>query len=70
MLEEEVPVEALLGLLTGGAWVEGISVSLGGSIAGGRLSTVLASFTGTIASGAFRLAGVGRTAGALTGALV
>ena len=63
VLEEEVPVEAFLGLLIGRVWVEGVSVCLGSSVMGGRLSTVLASFTGTMTSGAFRLAGVGRTAG-------
>ena len=64
LLEEEVPAEALFGLLIGGVWVEGISVC-GRSITGGCLSTVLASFTGTMVSGAFRFAGVGRTAGGL-----
>ena len=68
VLEEEVPVEAFLGLLIGRAWVEGVSTCLKGSATGGRLSIVLASFTGTKTSGAFRLAGVGRTAGALSGA--
>lgn len=64
LLEEEVPAEALLGLLIGRVWVEGISLC-GRSVTGGRLSTVLASFTGTMTSGAFRFAGVGRTAGGL-----
>ena len=59
VLEEEVPVEAFLGLLTGGPWVEGVSVCLGGSTTGGRLSTVVASFTGIMGSGAFRLGGAG-----------
>lgn len=59
VLEEEVPVEALLELLTGRAWVEGGSVCLGGSTTGGFLSTVLGSFTGTTKSGAFRAGGAG-----------
>ena len=59
VLEEEVPVEGFLGLLTGRVWVEGVSVCLTGSGAGGCLSTVVASFTGTKTSGAFVLAGVG-----------
>ena len=59
VLEEVVPVEGFLGLLIGREWVEGVSVCMTGSKAGGFLSTVLASFTGTIKSGAFGLAGVG-----------
>ena len=68
VLEEEVPVEAFLGLLIGRAWVEGVSVCLGGSTTGGRLSAVLGSFTGTKTSGDLRLAGVGRTVETLSGA--
>lgn len=66
VLEEEVPVEGFLGLLTGRVWVEGISVCLGGSTPGGCLSTALGSFTGTIKSGAFWLGGT--AVGALSGA--
>lgn len=41
---------------------------LGGSTTGGCLSAVVASFTGTIGSGALRFAGVGRMTGTLFGA--
>jgi len=69
VLEEEVPVEAFLGLLTGRAWVEGVSVCLGGSTTGGCLAAVLTSFTGIMGSGDFRLGGVGKiVAGTLSGA--
>ena len=68
VLEEEVPVEAFLGLLIGRAWVEGVSVCFGGSTTGGFLTAALGSFTGTKTSGDLRLAGVGRTAGTLPGA--
>jgi len=61
VLEEEVPVEGLLGMLTGRAWVEGVSVCVGGWTTGGFLSTVVGSFTGTTKSGAFRLGGAGWT---------
>jgi len=57
VLEEAVPVEAFLELLTGRAWVEGGSVCLGGSTTGGLLSTVFGSFTGTTKSGAFGMEG-------------
>ena len=59
VLEEVVPVDAFLGLVTGRAWVEGVSVCLGGSTTRGPLSTVLGSFTGTTKSGAFGMEGVG-----------
>lgn len=68
VLEEEVPVEAFLGLLIGREWVEGVSVCLRGSTTGVFLSAAPGSFTGTKTSGALRLAGVGKTAGTFSGA--
>lgn len=57
-------VRGFLGLLTGGAWVEGAPGWSGDSRAGGRLSTVVGSFTGTTKSGG---AGVGSKGGTSLG---
>jgi len=71
VLEEEVPLEAFLGLLIGRLWVEGASMYLGGSTAGGCLTAVVTSFTRTMGSGDFRLGGVGRmVGGTLSGAAI